>query len=201
MRSEGSITHWIHEIKDGNRGAAQGLWERYFARIVGIARKELAGSDRRVADEEDVAQNVFDAFCRAAENGRFPDLADRDSLWRLLVKMTARKSIDQQRKLGRKRRGGGCIRGESVFDRPGDQLSIAQVIGDDPTPEFVVMMSEQVNWLLELLHRDELRTLAIAKMQGYTNKEIAQQQACSERTVERRLRLIRVQCQEAFPDE
>ncbi len=202
MRSEGSITHWIHEIKGGNQLAAQGLWERYFGRLVQIARRELKGSDRRVADEEDVALNVFEAFCRAAENGRFPDLADRDSLWRLLVKMTARKSIDQQRLLARQRRGGGNVRGESVFEQMGGQdLAIAHVIGDDPTPEFVAMMSEQVTRLLALLDNAELRELALGKMQGYTNREIAESQQCSERTIERRLRLIRTKCKEEFLDE
>ena len=37
----------------------------------------------------------------------------------------------------------------------------------------------------------DLRTIAVAKMQGSTNREIAQRLECSVRTVARRLGLIR----------
>lgn len=202
MRPDGSITHWIHEIKDGNRDAAQVLWERYFTRLVNLARKELAGGNRRVSDEEDLAVGVFECFCRAAKDGRFPDLSDRDSLWRLLVKMTARRSIDQHRKHSRLRRGGGNVRGESVFhkDSGDDAMELAQVIGNEPTPEFVVTMSEEVGRLLELLEKQELKDLAIAKMEGYTNEELAKRHQCSTRTIERRVKLIRVKLNEELFD-
>jgi len=201
MDSGGSVTHWIHEIKSGNPDAAQALWERYFERLVRLARSEMASSNRRISDEEDVAISVFDMFCRAAEHGRFPNLADRDSLWRLLVKMAARKAIDVRRHHARARRGGGTLRGESAFGRTNgmnEPLAIAQVIGDVPTPEFSVMMAEQLQKLMTLLHDDQLRELALGKMEGYTNEEMAQRLGCSLRTVERRLRLIRVKCAEEF---
>src|SRR6516162_5737990 len=89
---EGSITYWLHQLQAGDQEAAQELWNRYFQRLVGLARSKLRGAPRRVADEEDVALSAFDSFCRHAEQGRFPDLADRDGLWRLLVVMTSRKS-------------------------------------------------------------------------------------------------------------
>jgi RNA polymerase sigma factor (sigma-70 family) len=202
MRPEGSVTHWIHKIKDGNREAAQILWERYFVRLVSLARKELKGADRRVCDEEDVALNVIEAFFRAAESGRLPDLCDRDGLWRLLVKMTARKAIDQHRHQNRKQRGGGMVRGESVFHKLGDEgvTTIAQVIGDDPTPEFAAEMAEQVGNLFQMLTDPELRALARGKMEGYTNEELAKKHECSSRTIERRLRLIRKKFTEELVD-
>ena len=203
MNSGGSITHWINEIKDGNRDAAQGLWERYFARLVRLARFKMSADNRRVSDEEDIAISVFEAFCRAAENGRFPDLSDRDGLWRLLVKMTARKAIDERRKQNRLRRGGGEVRGESVFSTnptTDEQNALAQVIGDEPTPEFVAMMTEQLGRIFGLLTDPKLKELAMGKLEGYTNEELAQQQNCSERTIARRLKLIRLKCKEEFLD-
>lgn len=92
MPSEGSVTRWIDLLKAGDAGAAQKLWERYFPRLVGLARKKLQGAKKGVADEEDVALNAFDSFCRGAEAGRFPRLDDRDNLWQLLVVLTARKA-------------------------------------------------------------------------------------------------------------
>ncbi|HJZ57290.1 MAG TPA: ECF-type sigma factor, partial [Gemmataceae bacterium] len=88
----GSVTHWIDLLKAGDRAAAQPLWERYFPRLVGLARARLRGAPRRAADEEDVALSAFDSFCRNAEAGRFPDLTDRDGLWRMLATFILRKA-------------------------------------------------------------------------------------------------------------
>ena len=94
MEDKGSVTHWIHAIKKGESAAANALWEHYFDKLVRLARRKLDGMPRRIADEEDVALSAFDSFCRAAKKGRFPDLADRDGLWRLLIQMTVRKAVD-----------------------------------------------------------------------------------------------------------
>ncbi len=53
------------------------------------------------------------------------------------------------------------------------------------------MVSEEIRRILDLLPDSNLQDLAIAKMEGCTNEEIAQRLQCSERTVERRLHLIR----------
>src|SRR5262245_52761589 len=87
---DGSITGWLGRVAAGDRPAAERLWQRYFHRLVGLARARLRDAPRRAADEEDVALSAFDSFCRGAERGRFPDLADRDGLWALLMTITAR---------------------------------------------------------------------------------------------------------------
>jgi hypothetical protein len=101
--------------------ATRALWERYFPQLVRLARKELElrGAPRRAADEEDVAASVMESLFRAAEEGRLPDLADRDDLWRLLLRMTARKVVDLKRHEARQRRGGGRVRGESALGGAG----------------------------------------------------------------------------------
>jgi hypothetical protein len=74
-------------MKGGDLAAAQGLWERYFARMVDLARTRLRASRGRDAgsDEEDAALSAFDSLCAGLARGKFPQLADRDDLWRLLV--------------------------------------------------------------------------------------------------------------------
>ena len=88
-----SDSHWIGLLQDGDPAAAQRLWERYFHRLVGLARVKLQGQPRRAADEEDVALSAFDSFCRRASDGCFPHLGDRDNLWHLLDTITARKAL------------------------------------------------------------------------------------------------------------
>src|SRR5262245_44658550 len=72
MGAEGSVSRLIGGLVVGDEAAVQRLWERYFRRLVGLARKRLADAPRRVADEEDVAFSAFDSFCRNAEGGRCP---------------------------------------------------------------------------------------------------------------------------------
>ena len=72
MPSKESVTQWLDQLREGDSAAARMLWERYFLRLVGLARRKLQGTPRRVADEEDVALSAFDSLCRGAEQGRFP---------------------------------------------------------------------------------------------------------------------------------
>lgn len=194
MSSDGSITFWIEEIKRGNPAAAEALWQRYFPRLVRLAREKLRGVPTRMVDEEDLALSAMDRFCRAAQEGRYPDLAGRDELWRLLLRITARRAVDLARRERSQRRGGGRVQRESVLgpeNSASEPRGLAWAADDGPSPEFAAMMAEECRRLLEQLDDDGLRTLALAKMEGYSNKEIAGQIGRSVRTVERRLKLIR----------
>src|SRR4051812_46122655 len=107
MSGDHSVTHWLGRLQTGDEQAVRQLWDRYFPRLVALARHKLRAAPRRAADEEDVALSAFDSFCRHAEAGRFPDLFDRDGLWHLLVVLTARKAAHLARDQARKKRGGG----------------------------------------------------------------------------------------------
>ena len=115
MSSSGSVTHWINLLKGGDAAAVQRLWEAYFPRLVGLARKKLREAPRRAADEEDVALSAFDSFCRAAGQDRFPQLHDRLDLWQLLVLLTARKASDLAQHERRQKRGGGAVLDEAAL--------------------------------------------------------------------------------------
>jgi RNA polymerase sigma factor (sigma-70 family) len=183
MSSDGSITRWIGQLQAGDPAAAQPLWEHYFRHLVELARRKLHGARPQVADEEDVALSAFDSFCRGLKRGRFPDLQDRDNLWKLLVVLTARKACHLMRDELRQKRGGG--------QKAGAAEDLEQVVAQDPSPEFAAELAENCQRLLDLLGDEELRTIALSKMEGYTTEEIAGQLNCAPRTVERKLRLIR----------
>jgi DNA-directed RNA polymerase specialized sigma24 family protein len=194
MSSSGSVTHWLGQLKGGDPAAAQPLWQRYFRRLVGLARDRLRGAPRRAADEEDVALSAFDSFCRAAEQGRFPRLGGRDDLWQLLVLLTARKAIDLAQREGRHKRGGSRVLTEADLEKARgdeDEAGLARVVGREPTPEFAALVAEECRRLLEMLGDDGLRALAVARLEGYTTEELAARFEVAPRTVERRLRKIR----------
>jgi len=194
MSETGSITAWIHQVRAGDREAVQSLWDRYFPRLVNLARQKLDGRlPTRMADEEDVALSVFKSVLLGTEQGRFPQLNNRDDLWRLLLTLTARKAAHQVRDEFRAKRGGGRVNAESdlpATDAEGE-AALAQVIGSEPTPQFAAQVAEEYRRLLDKLGNDDLRSIAVWQMEGDTVEEIARKLGRSERTVARKLTVIR----------
>ena len=187
MSSEGSVTGWLNQLQVGDAAAAQPLWEHYFRRLVALARQRLRGSPRGAADEEDVALSAFATFCRNAERGRFPQLADRDGLWRLLVVLTARKAAHLARDQGRLKRGGGM----QPLGGPDKESDLEQLFGREPTPELAAEVAEEYQRLLRALGDRGLETIAVLRMEGHSVEEIADRVGWSIRTIKRKLELIR----------
>lgn len=199
MSKNFNVSHWIELVKTGDSMAANRIWQHYFDRLVRAVRGRLYGQNRAVSDEEDIVLSVFDSFYDAAANGRFPDLSDRDDLWQLLMRMSARKVVDKHRRDNRRRRGGNV--NVQSLDQTAEEESVFEAIGDEPSPEMVLMMQESVEKLFFHLGVGNLRELAGAKLEGYSNAELAARFGCSERTIERRMHLIREKCKrELFED-
>jgi DNA-directed RNA polymerase specialized sigma24 family protein len=189
----GSITHMLGKLRLGEDEAAREIWDRYWPRLVGLARDRLRGAPRRVADEEDVALSVFDSFCRRAAQDGFRQLDDRDDLWQLLVMLTARKAlrlVDHER---RQKRGGGQVKAEVDLSPGGPEEGalLDRITGREPDPELAAQVADECSRLLHLLTDEQLRRIALWKMEGYTNAEVAAKLGCDERTVERKVREIR----------
>jgi DNA-directed RNA polymerase specialized sigma24 family protein len=176
MSSGGSVTRWLASLQAGHRDAVGQLWERYFRRLVGLARRKLNGKLLRAADEEDVALSAFESFCRHTEQGRLPQLQDRDGLWRLLAVITARKAAHLLRDEGR---------------RPAEVQDLEQVLSREPTPAFAAGVADECLRLLRRLDDKDLEAVALLRMEGYTVAEVAARLECAPRTVKRMLHLIR----------
>lgn len=195
MPSGSSFHEWIEGLKQGDKSATDKLWSEYVQRLVELARQKLGSSPRRAADEEDVAVQAFTGFCQGVKEGRFAKLDDADDLWQVLIMLTERKAIDQRRHERAVKRGGGTVRGGSAVQQKPTEESRSrgwdQFASVEPTPEFAASAAEEFGRLLKLLGDPELRSVAIDKMQGFENEEIAAKRDLSLRTVERRLQLIR----------
>ncbi len=185
-----TVTIWIDQLKAGDSVAAQRLWETYFQRMVELARRKLEGAKRGAADEEDVALSAFKSFCMGARSGKFTQLLDRANLWPLLVAITVNKSVDLIKHENRKKRGGS---GSPTADPSFTPMQLSEIISDEPTPEFALEVSEQLERLLGRLAATgdpDLAKIALLKMEGHSNTEIATELGCVRRTVERKLQLV-----------
>lgn len=175
--STGSISIWLHEFQAGSRNPIRHLLQRYLPRLVGLAISRLRDEPQLLGYAEDIASGVFHQFCLGIERGRFDAVADRKSLWQLLAVMTVRRTIDLKRKARR----------EEQF--AGETASI--VSSREPTPDIKAEAHDDVRQLLESLNDADLKQIALLKMSGCENEEIAAQLGCGLRTVERRLERIR----------
>ncbi|MEZ6090243.1 MAG: sigma-70 family RNA polymerase sigma factor [Pirellulaceae bacterium] len=179
---EQSVTGWFHALRSGDEDAAKELWNRYFHRLRGFAKTQLASSP--AYDDEDLALSVFDALCRATRDGRYSEVENRESLWQLMVTMANHKAIDRHRKSKAKSRTApGAAARDTDLDREATSSS------DDPA--WQVALADQCQQLIEALDEGAMREIAMLKLDDYNNHEIADQLKISERTVRRTIHLIR----------
>ena len=149
---------------------------------------KLGNTPRGCEDEEDVALSALDSFFRGISDRRFPELKDRDNLWSLLATMTARKAINQRKRQMALKRGGKEVRLAIDADDSGPLL---ELIDSEIGPDFLVAIQEECQRLMDALPEEKLRRIATWKLEGWTNAEAARELGVAERTVERKLELIR----------
>jgi DNA-directed RNA polymerase specialized sigma24 family protein len=196
LDSARSISHWLAQFKQGDAQAFEPLWERYFDKLVCLARKKLRAARHLPSDqdEEDVALSAFNDFCAGVKRGGFPRLNNRDDLWRVLVHLTACKAVDRKNRSAAKRRGGGRVALETDLNpgRDGEgAFSLDNLAGMEPSPELAHQLAEQCQIRIDRLTDPTLRRIALLKLACYTNEEICKLLDCSLRSVTLKLELIR----------
>ncbi len=188
-----SVSEWIQGAKRGDGRAAQQIWDRYISDLIRVANKRLGNTNKRVADEEDVVAQAFQNFFSRLESGGFSRLDDRDDLWQVLCMLTERRAIDQMRRLNRPSDHAASV-GQSAVVPSGSEsanLGLDFFEGPGPSAEWVTITLEEFRKRLELLDDERLVQIALAKMSGETNSEIAKRLDIGLRSVERKLALIR----------
>jgi RNA polymerase sigma factor (sigma-70 family) len=174
-----SITRLIRAVQDGSDSAVRPLLTAYFDRLVQLASKRLQNLPGLGGYGEDLALHSFHSVYRRLRDPARPlDLAGRDDLWRLLATRTISRAID-------------LIRRHHAGEVPGDQ-DLAQMLAREPTPEEAAEVADECRRLLNVLPQPDLRQIALWKVEGYTNEEIAARLDCVPRTIERKLGRIRL---------
>ena len=205
MNDHRSITRVLSQFQtdDGERRdrAAARVWREYFPRLLALARKQLDDRLRQRLEPEDIVQSAYKSFCMRQQQGQF-ELDGRDDLWRLLVHITLQKARNAAKRETRHRRDArreqGANHGQNTDSRSPVWL-FERLEGRDPTPDEAAAFSEEVQRRLDTLP-DAAREVALLKLQGHTNEEIASADHldCAVRTVERKLAIIRKRWSEAL---
>jgi hypothetical protein len=106
------------------------------------------------------------------------ELSSRDDLWRLLATRTISRAID-------------LIRRHRPGEVPG-ATDVELLLAREPTAAEAAEMADECRQLLNLLDEPQLRQIALCKVEGYTNEEIAVRLDCATRTIERKVSRIRL---------
>jgi len=184
--TDGSVTHWIGQVKEGSGDAAEReLWDQYFSRLIALANQKLSDLPPQLRDEEEVALSAMNSFLLRARQDGFSRLHDRTDLWQLLAKITVRKTIRRRRQAHAQKRGGGDVRANAELAE-----DLHNLASNEPTPDMLAAIDEECQRLMNALD-EGLRPVARMKLEGYTNREIAERLGRVERTVERKLNRIR----------
>lgn len=168
---------WFHDSDITETGKSQSLWETYFRRMVGLARKKLDGKSFPLGGAEDAAMSALKSFCRGVEEGKFRDLTSENNLWALLATITVRKAYRLRQK--------SYAKDAEPFP---DEF---QVGISDPSPEEQALFSDTVARLFSSLDDPELCEVARLRIDGLSLQEIASQIGKTERRVKYKLKLVR----------
>lgn len=193
MMSDEPITLWIEGLRQGDQSAARKVWQHFVGRLCTATRSKLRPETRRVYDEEDAAQSAFNSLCAGVAAGRFPDLYDRHSLWRLLLVIASRKVAHRHRYDQQQRRDVRRNLDESIFCCSSDGIGrrLDQFESREPTPEYQAEFVETTIALFEALEEQELQQIAELRIEGYGDTEIAERLDCSRQAVQRKVERIR----------
>src|SRR5262245_18741524 len=179
MEASGSVTRYLARCQAGDAQAFQALWERYFPRLARLAEQALASKPWGAFDGDDVALSVLDSFFQDLAGGQYPQLADRQALWALLARIVRHKVLDRVKYARQPRRDRDRVHGS-----PSDLEHLpAREVG----PEVAAAGADEVRRLFALLGDDTLCEIALLKLDGCTDQEVAARLNSGLRTVERKL--------------
>jgi len=199
----GSVSMLISRVKEGDEDSVRLLWNRYSDALVRSAQSRLSKQTAAKVDSEELAQSVFFAIYKGAVEDKFERLDDRAGFWTLVLAITRRKAVDRIRKVTAAKRGGVAALNATRGNVEGSAESFVSRL---PSRELDPQTEVECNDLLEKLKAQldaedpsgTLTRVALARIAGVSVKEIAVDLGRTERTVERKLNLVRSVWAEAF---
>jgi RNA polymerase sigma-70 factor (ECF subfamily) len=180
-----SFDELITRLRAGDEGAAAALFDRFAGRLIALGRGRLEGALGK-EDAEDVVQSVFRSFFLRQRAGQFT-LTGWESLWGVLTVITLRKCCNRLEHLRAARRDVGREVSLGLLDEAGLGW---QAVARDPTPLEAAVLTETVEHVLRGLEPPDREMLTL-HLQGHTLAEISRHVGRGQRTVQRRIELVR----------
>jgi RNA polymerase sigma-70 factor, ECF subfamily len=194
MDTSGAITQMIHRLRSDDPRerdeAARQVWEHYFRDLLALAHRNLARRVRQRVDAEDVLQSMYASVCRRQRRGDF-ELYDRDDFWKLLVTVTLNKTRNAAKLHMRARRSVNREVALPSIDGEPDVGPSPRLEGAGCAPDDALGLVEELERRIRSLDDPLLEQVALKKLEGLTNKEIGAELDYTERTIERKLKIIR----------
>lgn len=201
------VTAWLEEAKAGGPQAFRRICDYYLNNLVRFANRRMQHQGAIHAyGPEDAVWSGLNSFWQGMSKQRFRDLNNRNDVWQILTMLVKRKIIDRIEYDTRERRGGGNVRTESIFNFIEDGAEVEGSIDscEDPNPATAPNIGyeilDQIDYYIQLLDAP-LQPIATKKISGFSNREIADELQLSERTIDRKMKLIRETLRPVLFDE
>ena len=176
--SESNTKQLLLRLRDQRDSAAEDVFFDYVERLTALVRSRMANRLARKFDPEDVVQSAFRSFFVAARNGRLkPD--DADSLWRILVTFILRKLNRRIEKFSAAKRSIALEVAENRI-----------IVDPASMAEHAVILADEIEHLLRSQTKRDRKMIEL-RLQGHSQKQIAEDLGISERTVRRTLETVR----------
>ena len=168
------------------------FFKTYYDQLVQYAKKKIGSFPLRTLDEEDLALSAMNSLFNCLRENRL-EAQSAVELWQILLAITKRKLINLREQQHTAKRGGGNVRGDSIWVQTGEN----NIFLEQPdkkqahSPGTRIELLETIDLLFQQLEDDKTREIARLMLEGYRINDIAEQLNCVRRTVERKIVHIR----------
>ena len=186
----GSISYWLANPGNGqNPYGAQLLMQRFGARLIRLARRQLESSRDPAYDEEDLALSAIQALHQHLTQESLSRPANREQLWKLLVTIALNKSRNALRHNAQPKRPSDNASKELIERRTKEAYDLMT-----QSPDWPLMIADQCEFLIKLLDQQdssgELKKIALMRLDGASKVQIARELGYTRFTVSARINLI-----------
>lgn len=171
----------VQRLRADDPQAARLLFERYARRLSHLAERHLSRNLAGKVGGDDVVQSVFNTFFQRCARGEF-QIDNSGQLWRLLVKITVRKTRGEYRRYAAARR-------DAAIEAAEGEVWLAETVAREPGPEEAAVLVDEIEALLHGLPALYCHVLE-SRLQGHAVAEIAQQKQVSRQTVYQVLHIL-----------
>jgi DNA-directed RNA polymerase specialized sigma24 family protein len=184
-----TVSDWIAQLKLGDQQAAYRLWKRFFGQLRAIARAKLGAFPRAGRDDEDLALSALNALFLGAKSGQFEQFETREDFWQLALVILSRKASNLRRAIRARREivVTDLMSSCGMEDKSTIMEYAVQALSTETGIESLGIHCEELLASVD----DRLRRVALLKLAGLSNEEIAASVDRSVKSVERYLQQIR----------